>query len=353
MPYRTALRADWQKLLYAFFLLISVCPAFAQTNVQTYEQLVKTLREIRDEQPNLGGYRGGEENIREAWQMGDLIRAHVRNNREDAKYMHQLLENLTRDLGMKHSDLYYRVEFAKDYPSGRPQGSLTWTHYQMLLGVDDPREREELAKEAAAKTWDALQLREEISKRNRAKREIFETAAKEGTLPEMLPGPLHVYRIVRVETGPYEGKLAVDLGLSNLFLPEETGSFKEGDRVIDENRNLKIYEGPGVPGETYNAAVTQVVDGDTFFAQLDLGFKVLTEQKMRLARIDAPEFETSEGQAARKFLADMFDRSGGKIVVQSRVRDKYNRYLADVWVDGEYVNREMIAHGHAILIQEE
>lgn len=40
---------------------------------------------------------------------------------------------------------------------------------------------------------------------------------------------------------------------------------------------------------TYKAIVTNVVDGDTIDVEVDLGFKVSTKQRIRLAGIDTPE----------------------------------------------------------------
>ena len=44
----------------------------------------------------------------------------------------------------------------------------------------------------------------------------------------------------------------------------------------------------------YNAKVSRVVDGDTVDADLDLGFKVFTKQRIRLYGINAPESRTRD-----------------------------------------------------------
>jgi len=45
-----------------------------------------------------------------------------------------------------------------------------------------------------------------------------------------------------------------------------------------------------------------VLDGDTFWATLDLGFKIFIRQKIRLHKIDAPLLETDAGTKAFEYL---------------------------------------------------
>lgn len=44
---------------------------------------------------------------------------------------------------------------------------------------------------------------------------------------------------------------------------------------------------------------SRVIDGDTFIAAIDLGFRTLTEQAIRLLGVNAPELPTAEGVAAK------------------------------------------------------
>ena len=39
----------------------------------------------------------------------------------------------------------------------------------------------------------------------------------------------------------------------------------------------------------YKAKITRVVDGDTFDAMIDLGFKMIAIKRIRLACVDTPE----------------------------------------------------------------
>ena len=100
----------------------------------------------------------------------------------------------------------------------------------------------------------------------------------------------------------------------------------------------------------YRARITQVVDGDTVDADVDLGFGIHFHTRFRLYGIDAWEkrgAERERGLAARAWLADRIaDR---EILIES-IRDrqgKYGRYLVILWADGENLNDRLVELGHA------
>lgn len=96
---------------------------------------------------------------------------------------------------------------------------------------------------------------------------------------------------------------------------------------------------------TYRGEITRVVDGDTLMLSIDLGLSVWQrEQTFRLARIDAPELTTPEGQVAAQRVADhlglRFDPGRPSAVgapvacvvtTKKDRRDPYRRYVAEVW----------------------
>lgn len=98
----------------------------------------------------------------------------------------------------------------------------------------------------------------------------------------------------------------------------------------------------------YKAFVERVIDGDTAEVIFDLGFNLALFGKIRLKGVNAPEVkgETAEaGKKATEFLRGLIE--GKTIFARTYGKDKYGRWLADVYVDGEYVNKKLIDSGNA------
>lgn len=106
-------------------------------------------------------------------------------------------------------------------------------------------------------------------------------------------------------------------------------------------------------GERHPARLVRVVDGDTIRVDLDLGADVtLKNQPVRVLGIDAPELHGPERPrglaakaAAEKFLA------GKKLEVELHHKDKYGRWLGDVFADGENLALWMLKNGQARVYQ--
>jgi micrococcal nuclease len=99
---------------------------------------------------------------------------------------------------------------------------------------------------------------------------------------------------------------------------------------------------------TYRVASYRVVDGDTLDVSLDLGFSTFRREKIRLARINAPEMKTEAGPVSKSHLSDILD--GKDIVVKTMKdrKDRYGRYIAEVWVGLKNVNDLMVADNAAV-----
>lgn len=91
----------------------------------------------------------------------------------------------------------------------------------------------------------------------------------------------------------------------------------------------------------FRAEVVAVSDGDTIRVHGATG-RALT---IRLAEIDAPELEQPGAKEATEVLAELV--LSRKIVVRIFDIDIHRRVVGRVYVDGVYVNAEMVARGHA------
>lgn len=95
---------------------------------------------------------------------------------------------------------------------------------------------------------------------------------------------------------------------------------------------------------TYRASVNRVVDGDTIDFEVDLGFNVSIQKRVRLRRVDTNEVygvkkeseEYERGKRQSEFVNETL-KSADEVIIETYKDDetgKYGRYLADVWVDG-------------------
>lgn len=107
----------------------------------------------------------------------------------------------------------------------------------------------------------------------------------------------------------------------------------------------------------YQAFVTRVLDGDTVEVEIDLGFNVNVDGvRLRIRGINAPELdkagEKAAGQESKKFLSMLVEGQSVQIkTFKTRTgRDvkTFERYVADVFLDGVSVADTMIAGGHAV-----
>lgn len=93
----------------------------------------------------------------------------------------------------------------------------------------------------------------------------------------------------------------------------------------------------------YKAKVTNVVDGDTIDALVDLGFKVQIMQRLRLARVDTPERTQPGYAAARDYVKGLVE--GKEVTITTHKVSKWGYLVADVIVDGLDVSYSLITSG--------
>lgn len=102
----------------------------------------------------------------------------------------------------------------------------------------------------------------------------------------------------------------------------------------------------GTVNYQYNAIITEVYDGDTITADVDLGFNIWAKSlKLRLSGIDAPELrgeERTEGLRVRDIVRQMI--LSKNVIIQTE-KDKtglYGRWLCRVILDGTDINQWLL-----------
>jgi endonuclease YncB( thermonuclease family) len=77
--------------------------------------------------------------------------------------------------------------------------------------------------------------------------------------------------------------------------------------------------------------VRKVIDGDTLLVALVIAPGYTHQLKLRLRGLDCPELSTAAGRAAKAFV-DALLKPGDEVIICTTKPDKYERYLADVFV---------------------
>lgn len=103
----------------------------------------------------------------------------------------------------------------------------------------------------------------------------------------------------------------------------------------------------------YRCEIVRVVDGDSIDVNVDLGWSIIVRnQRIRLYGLDAPESRTRNleekkyGKASKKFVEDFLNSDN--ILLKTREKGKYGRYLGDFCVNNKWLCDEMIGAYHAV-----
>ena len=139
--------------------------------------------------------------VQRNWLLGYRIASEELQGNERAEYGTELIKKLSKELtqnygkGFDYSSLYKFVRFYKEFPeildSVNPKSlpMLSWTHYRVLLQVEDKKARDWYEKEAAEQTWSVRTLQRNISSQyyyrmlGTQKKELVESEMKELTAP--------------------------------------------------------------------------------------------------------------------------------------------------------------------------
>jgi micrococcal nuclease len=108
----------------------------------------------------------------------------------------------------------------------------------------------------------------------------------------------------------------------------------------------------------YKAKLDRVVDGDTIDLIIDVGFKMTTNQRIRLASIDTPETyrvkrtsrEYKRGIKAKEYVEKRLAENQNELKIRTYKNvGKYGRYIGVIWLEDSDIslNDELVQKGHA------
>jgi endonuclease YncB( thermonuclease family) len=325
-------------------------PATPVPDLRTFEALVRGVEETLLE----GTRRIDRATVFANWETGRLINQHILLNQARAAYATQVMPRLAKRVGLSERVLYSCSQFHRRVPILNLSSKLSWTHFRTLCRIEDEKQRQALIKETEKRGWTVAQLDDRV-RQIKSVAEPSSGAAPQSRIELLTPkrGTPGLHPVIA-----RRGGLAVDLGFK-VYLPLSA----------DDVRRLKLTAGSIVQSDAdgklaradaatkadlfaYRTLLTRVVDGDTLAVTIDLPPCHELDKKLRLRGLDCPEMDTAAGRAAKGFTQALVDRAVS-IVLTTTKPDKYDRYLADVFVvtaAGEeiFLNNALLENGHAV-----
>ena len=321
-----------------------------KVNVSSFSDLVSVIRkEIEDGRVILERNVDNHKTI-VMWRIGSYIQTHILEHFNKADYGDFVFKKLSEEFNMGKRTLYRTVQFYKEYPNSvSPVTLLSWTHYVILLSVNDKVKRSE---------YEKIVLKEKLSKRQLLellRNDKLQLSSETPDEPELIRGRPGVYRIKEIG-----GIFKLDCGFYTYFNRPELTSIKNPESYIEytDSSSYKFIDPDKSLLYTFKAKIAEVVDGDTVKALLDLGFGIMTLQTLRLRGINAKDLHTEEGFKAKEYIESKI-LNLPFVVIKTYSRDIYLRYLTDVFytpknVDvyavarkGMHLNQELIDKGFA------
>ena len=123
------------------------------------------------------------------------------------------------------------------------------------------------------------------------------------------------------------------------------------------NKKSNKYPPKVITTYQYWGEVKRIVDADTMDFNVIMGFDTMFSGRFRLIGINTPEIygvkKTSEeyqkGMAASDFVKTMIQPGDWvEIEIYQGKREKYGRWLCQVFNDGVSINEQLLIHGHAV-----
>ena len=283
------------------------------------------------------------------WKIGRYIAKHLLNFDGKSSYKARLYPRLSQDLNIDERTLQRTVKFHKSFPIPATGSELSWSNYRELLKIPDQTSRDALFEKVKATGVTARELQSQIKHIKMKKR------SSDVTL-EVNKGTLYTYRTdTQAFIKPARGRSVVDVGFGILREVSSRNIPRPGLGIVVESRlengDFFLVESLLTTSDlyTYRAYLDYVIDGDTVVLYVDLGFRTYSRQKLRLRGIDTPELKTPEGEKAKTFVEEILKKP--KIItIKTYRKDKYDRYLADIFVGSKevFLNQKLLDERFAV-----
>ena len=304
--------------------------------------------------------------VKAYWKIGRRIVEVEQDGSPRASYGHRLLARLSTDLsgeygsGFSVNNLQRMRGFYLEHPKYPAPDILTWTHYAEIQGIEDHGTRRQLERQVKAEHLSTRAVRELV--RQKTGRAPRDTRSSEVVTPNVAPLPARrLRRPSNMKFRSYREADASDIVARKGHIGIDCGF----NLYRDVPKSTSGYELTSKPSYTYPATVKRVVDGDTVWTLIYIGFHTVLRRKLRLHGVNAPEATTTAGKAATDYVAGLLP-PGAAIVIRSYAADGYGRYLADIFCpkepianpttksyqtilsDGMFLNQSLLTRGLAV-----
>ena len=111
--------------------------------------------------------------------------------------------------------------------------------------------------------------------------------------------------------------------------------------VAHEARQVREPDNSSAPSTSPRFRAARVTDGDTLVAVGADGVPLT----VRLLGVDAPESDQPDGLEAKEYLLGWLNEK--EFELRNVSKGKYGRYVADVFVQNDWINLQLVANGHA------
>ncbi len=170
-------------------------------NFSKTDDIVKDMKEIIETSRNAAYKAVNTVLLQRNWLIGYRIAEEGFQGADRAEYGANMIAGLSKTLtseygkGFTKTNLYHFYSFYKEYPEifhslrGKSSPLLSWTHYRILLQVNDKQARDWYEKEAVSQAWSVRTLQRNVSsqyyyrmlktqKKDMVKREMEELTAE-------------------------------------------------------------------------------------------------------------------------------------------------------------------------------
>ena len=274
------------------------------------------------------------------WNIGRDIKEYILHGEDRARYGKNIFKTLSKRLKLSTRLLHLTVQLYETYPKYpkivQAPAQLTFTDLSTLVTVSDRKKRQKLERKIIRQNLTSRQLKAVVVQKNAQKKFSAGLPAQPVKLP-LERGKLYTYKIIHpTSVNVPEGMAAVDCGFKNwrAIAPVPGLRLAEGD-TIESRKTAAGYQIKKTDNTkkdlfTFKANLERIVDADTFWFQVDLGFDWWSLQDLRLRGIDCPEINTPAGKRAKRFVEKEL-KPCTFVVIKTYASDKYARYLTDIF----------------------